>query len=313
MKPVYVSLIGFGQIGQMLFRKWSALPQIRVIAVTDPAYAGQDACKIAGAAGEEMIIQPELKTPAEVAVIATSSYPEDVLPLIQKCVALDMSVVTTCEELFYDRCDEVRRIAKDAEMRGIAVLAGGINPGYLMDFLPAILSGASMNVRSVTVERYQDASNRRTQFQRKIGAGLTMPEFEAAVNAGTLRHAGLMQSMKFLADVFGWELASMTEEFSPVTDDGIHIRGVRQLGSGKLADGREVITLDFLAAVGEPEPRDRIVIDGDPRLESCIKGGLNGDAGTCAVMTSLVRRVAACGQSGFLTMRDLPLFSGNGV
>ena len=313
MKPVYVSLIGFGQIGQMLFRKWAELPQIQVVSVADPAYAGQDANAIAGVSGEAMIVQPELKIFGEVAVIATSSDPEKVLPLIKKCVAEDMSVVTTCEELFYDKCDEVRRIAKDAEIRGIAVLAGGINPGFLMDFLPAVLSGASMNVRSVTVERYQDATSRRSQFQRKIGAGFTMAEFEAAVNAGTLRHAGLMQSLKFLADIFGWELASMTEEISPVTDDGVNVRGVRQLGIGTLADGREVIKLDFLAAVGESNPRDRIVIDGEPRLESTIAGGLHGDAGTCAVMTSLVRRIAACGQSGFLTLRDLPLFSGNGL
>lgn len=313
MKPVYVALIGFGQIGQMLYRKWAGLPQIEVISVADPAYAGQDATALAGVSGDPVIIDAELKKPAEVAVIATSSDPEQVLPIIKKCVSLDMSAVTTCENLFYDKCEEVRRIAKDAEMRGIAVLAGGINPGFLMDFLPAVLSGASMNVRSVTVERYQDAANRRTQFQRKIGAGLTMAEFEEAVNAGTLRHAGLMQSLKFLADVFGWELAAMSEEFSPVTDDGEHIRGVRQLGIGTLADGREVIRLDFLAAVGEANPRDRIVLDGEPRVESVISGGLNGDAGTCAVMTSLVRRVAACGQSGFLTLRDLPLFSGNGL
>ena len=313
MKPVYVSLIGFGQIGQLLYRKWAALPQIQVVSVADPAYAGQDANAVAGITGEAMIIHPELKMPGEVAVVATSSDPEQVLPIIKKCVSMDMSVVTTCEELFYDRCDEVRKIAKEAEARGIAVLAGGINPGFLMDFLPAVLSGASMNVRSVTVERYQDASSRRTQFQRKIGAGLSMAEFETAVNAGTLRHAGLMQSVNFLAAVFGWELASMTEEISPVTDDGVHIRGVRQVGTGTLADGREVIKLDFLAAVGEANPRDRIVIDGEPRIDSTISGGLHGDAGTCALMTSLVRRIAACGQAGFLTMRDLPLFSGNGL
>lgn len=314
MKPVYVSLIGFGQIGRMLYRKWAALPQIRVVSVVDPAFAGKDANELAEIPGENALtVLPEIKEPAEVAVIATSSDPEQVLPLIKKCVSLDMSAVTTCENLFYEKCDEVRRIAKEAEMRGIAVLAGGINPGFLMDYLPALLSGACMNVRAVTVERYQDASGRRTQFQRKIGAGLTMKEFEEAVQAGTLRHAGLMQSVRFLADVFGWELSSMTEEISPVTDDGEHIRGVRQLGIGTLADGREVIRLDFLAAVGEPDPRDRIVLDGDPRVESVISGGLNGDAGTCAVMTALVRRIAACGQSGFLTMRDLPLFSGNGL
>ena len=114
-------------------------------------------------------------------------------------------------------------------------------------------------------------------------------------------------------DALGWELAEVTEEISPVTDDGASARGVRQLGIGKLADGRTVIRLDFQAAVGEKEPRDRIVIEGEPRIESVIPGGLNGDAGTCAVITSLVRRVASCGQTGLLTLKDLPIFPGNGL
>lgn len=313
MNAIHVELIGFGQIGRMLFRKWADSGLIAVDKVVDPAFAGQDANILADRRGDPLKIVSEPVAGPELAVVTTRSRLDDVLPLVRRCVELEMSVVTSCEELFFDRSKAVREVADLAEKQSLAILACGINPGFLMDLLPAVLSGASMNIRSVTVERYQDASGRRTQFQKKIGAGLTVDAFAEAVNAGTLRHVGLTQSMNFLADALNWRLSELTEEISPVTDDGVHVRGVRQLGIGRLADGREAIRFDFLAAVGEKEPRDRIVIDGEPRIESVIPGGLNGDAGTCAVMTALVRRVAACGQTGLLSLKELPVFPGNGL
>ena len=313
MNAIHVELVGFGQIGRMLFRKWADSSLIRVEKVVDPAFAGKDANELAGISGEPLGIAAEPTPGAEIAVVVTSSRLDAVLPVIRRCVELEMSVVTSCEELFFDRSEAVREVAEFAEKQSLAILACGINPGFLMDLLPAVLSGASMNIRSVAVERYQDASRRRTQFQKKIGAGLTLDEFAAAVRAGTLRHVGLAQSMDFLADALGWTLDEVTEEISPVTDDGIRARGVRQLGIGKVAGGREVIRLDFQAAVGEKDVRDKIVIDGEPRIESVIPGGVGGDAGTCAVMTALVRRVAACGQTGLLSLKDLPVFPGNGL
>lgn len=313
MNAIHVELIGFGQIGRMLFRKWADGRLISVEKVVDPAFAGEDARKLAGLSGGPLEIAAEPVAGPELAVVTTTSRVDGVLPLIKRCVELEMSVVTSCEELFFDRSEAVREVADFAEKQSLAILACGINPGFLMDLLPTVLSGASMNIRSITVERYQDASDRRTQFQKKIGAGLSLDAFAEAVNAGTLRHVGLTESMRFLADALGWELAEITEEISPVTDNGAAARGVRQLGIGKLADGREAVRLDFQAAVGEPEPRDRIVIEGEPRIESVIPGGLNGDAGTCAVITSLVRRVASCGQTGLLTLKDLPIFPGNGL
>ncbi len=313
MKSVQVEIIGFGQIGQMLFRKWADGRLIRVTRVADPVFAGRKAVEVAGAADVPDIIIDSAPIPgAEIAVVTTSSELEEVLPVLEKCIDLGMSALTTCEEFFFDRSDPVRFLAEKAEKAELAVAGCGINPGFLMDFLPAVLSGCSMNIRSVTVERYQDASGRRNRFRKKIGAGLTMDAFQKEVQSGKLRHVGIVQSMNFLAAMLGWDLKELSEEISPVSDDGVHVRGVRQTGTGKKEDGCEVIRLDFLAAVGEKNPRDRIVIDGEPRIESVIPGGIHGDTGTCAVVTNLVRRLAASPLTGVVTLRDLVLFPGNG-
>ena len=50
----------------------------------------------------------------------------------------------------------------------------GVNPGFLMDYIPSVLSTVSQKVDRVIVTRIQDASTRRIPFQQKIGAGLTL-------------------------------------------------------------------------------------------------------------------------------------------
>ena len=94
---------------------------------------------------------------------------------------------------------------------GVVCFGTGVNPGYLMDFLPTALSGVCQDVK-----RVQDASARRIPFQQKIGAGLTLEEFEAKKSSGTLRHVGLPESVDFIADRLGWKLDRNVETLDPV-------------------------------------------------------------------------------------------------
>ncbi|GAH94574.1 unnamed protein product, partial [marine sediment metagenome] len=129
-------------------------------------------------------------------------------------------------------------------------------------------------MKKVEVWRVQDASVRRIPFQQKIGAGLTLEEFEAKKKNGTLGHVGLPESVDFIADRLGWKLDRNIETLEPViADKDINtgykpiskgmICGVQQVGRGFVGD-REVIALNFKAAVGEPESYDRVHIDGEP-------------------------------------------------
>jgi 4-hydroxy-tetrahydrodipicolinate reductase len=160
------------------------------------------------------------------------------------------------------------------------------------------MTAVCRKVESIKVSRIQDASVRRIPFQQKIGAGLTLDEFETKKQTGTLRHVGLAESVQMIAGRMGWKLDRTEDILTPVvaeqeiTTGYVPIKagmaaGVRQIGKGIVGD-REVITLEFVAAVGQANPADTVEITGDPPIKSVIPGGVNGDVATCAQLRPTV-------------------------
>jgi hypothetical protein len=139
------------------------------------------------------------------------------------------------------------------------------------------------------------------------------------VAEGSLRHVGLPESVHLLAAACGWELTRTEETIEPVMTDVEITGGYRPIAPGQAAgveqwgrgfvtggDGeREAITMQFRAAVGQPEPRDEVEIDGTPPIRSVIAGGVNGDIATCAVVLNAAPVVASA-PPGLHTMLDLP-------
>ena len=148
------------------------------------------------------------------------------------------------------------------EGQGRAILGTGVNPGFLMDAWPMAMSSVCQEVKRVRVVRVQDASPRRLPFQKKIGAGCTVEEFEELAAAGTLRHVGLTESIDMIAAGLNWQLSQVIESIEPViareqvntkylTIRKGQVAGVRQVGRG-LKDREELITLEFEAFVISP-------------------------------------------------------------
>ena len=54
-------------------------------------------------------------------------------------------------------------------------------------------------------------------------------------------------------------------------------------GARARAHGRTTLELRFLAAVGQPDPHDRIRIEGEPGIDLRIDGGVQGDVATAAI------------------------------
>jgi len=317
--------IGLGPLGQMMVRSAIARGTFRIVAAVDmdPAKIGKDLGEFCGIAKLGVPISGSLdeairgKSPQAAVVTTVSSLAAFESQVVQ-LAKVKLPIVSTCEELFYPwRTQPVLAMRIDQICRdgGIACVGTGVNPGYLMDFLPTVLTGLCQKVTGVRVWRIQDASVRRIPFQQKIGAGLTVQEFEARHKAGKLRHVGLPESVDFLAARLGWQLDRTTESLEPVMAErdittgykpiakGM-ARGVQQVGRGFVGNN-EVITLTFKAAVGEPESYEEIRIQGDPSFSSRIAGGINGDIATCAVTLNVVRSILKVGP-GLKTMADLP-------
>jgi 4-hydroxy-tetrahydrodipicolinate reductase len=262
-------------------------------------------------------------TVADVAIVTTFSDIDRVADQIAELAAARLPAVSTCEELSYPwatHTDTAARIDAVCREHGVACLGTGVNPGFLMDYLPAVLTGLCRRVRGVTVRRVQDAARRRVPFQQKIGAGLSPAEFERSVAAGSLRHVGLPESVHMLAAACGWELDRVEETIAPVIAESVVDGGYRPIAPGEAAGVEQwargfcspdagagpVVTLHFRAAVGEADPRDEIEIDGEPPIRSVIPAGVDGDLTTCAVVLNAAAVVAAA-SPGLHTMLDLPV------
>jgi len=260
-------------------------------------------------------------SPDPVAILTTVSTLAAISPQITACLNAGYHVVSTCEELAFPSHQNLKlshAIDETAKQNGRAVLGTGVNPGFMMDFLPQALTAVSHRVDRVVVERFQDASLRRLPFQKKVGGGLSVEEFAKRKKDGSLRHVGLEESMHLIAAQFGWELERTEDMIEPVVaqDDfqnsqtvipAGHCLGVSQTGRGYRM-GREVITLHFKASLGLPNPFDRIVIEGEPRIESVILGGISGDIATCSIALNACRTIRKL-SPGLKTMGEIPAIS----
>ncbi len=317
--------VGIGPIGQKIVKYAVERGCFNIVGAVDPDpdKAGKELGELCGIEPLGITVSSNLDDAikgksAEVAIVTTVSSIVSFESQIVELAKAKLHIVSTCEELFFPwntQPEVSRRIDEICRENGVVCLGTGVNPGYLMDFLPTVLTGVCRNVKKVEVWRVQDASVRRIPFQQKIGASLTLEEFEAKKKDGTLRHVGLPESVDFIADRLGWKLDRNVETLEPViADEDINTGykpiskgmacGVQQVGSGFVGD-REVITLNFRAAVGEPESYDQVRIDGEPVIQSRIAGGVNGDIATCAITLNAVRSVLEA-SPGLKTMGDIP-------
>ncbi len=323
---------GCGPIGCSVARFASQRPDIEIVGAIDidKSLVGRDFGEVAGLNKKlEIGISDEAdavlsQTKPDVVFLATVSSVKKVYPQLEQCAKAGANVVSTCEELSYPYRKEPRlstEIDKMAKANNITVLATGINPGFLMDAWPLFMAGVCQQVEQIRVVRVQDASPRRGPFQKKIGAGCTLEEFEERVAAGTLRHVGLAESVAMIASGLGWELDDIAESIEPivakspvktnfVTVEPGQAAGVRQVGKGTRAE-KDLIILEFEASVGAPQSYDAVYITGTPNMEVIIKGGTHGDIATAAMVVNSVHRVIQA-SPGLITMKDMPIISALG-
>ena len=325
---IRVAHYGLGPIGTGILRQVATRRGFKVVAGIDidPAKVGKDLGDIAGLdrrLGVKVMDDPAAairKSKPDVVMLCTRSALRAAMPQIETVLKLRVPIVSTTEELAYPYRTHrplARKIDTLAKRARVAVVGTGVNPGFVMDSLPIMLTGACERVDAVRVDRVQDAGIRRLPFQQKIGAGLTVEEFEARVAAGTVRHVGLTESIAMLADALGWKLDKITDTITPKVAEGqvaseyLTVRagqvcGLEQDGVGYGADGTPVITLHMEAYLGAPESYDAVTITGHPNLRSRVQGGFHGDVVTASIAVNTIPKVLEAAP-GLRTMRDMPL------
>ena len=325
--PISVLFFGLGPIGAAVVKQVASRKGFKIAGAVDidPAKLGRDLGDVIGA-GRNLKVRVTndavgaLKsTKPDVAVLCTSSSLKKVMPQIEAVLKARVPIVSTTEELSYPvgknraLAKKIDQLAKKAK---VAVLGTGVNPGFVMDALPIALSGVCERVDSIRIDRIQDARVRRLPFQQKIGSGLTTEQFQKKVDDETVRHVGLAESVTMIADAFGWKLDKVTDEIKPkiadktveseflAVDPG-YVCGIEQDGIG-WKNGKPIITLHMEAYLGAPESYDSVTIEGVPRIEQKITGGVHGDVATASITVNSIPKVLEA-QPGLRTMRDMAL------
>lgn len=348
-EPIRVAVVGLGPIGLRAAELVLERPALRLVAVADadPARAGRrlsellaaevpeppdgdpadhpDSARVPQPVGESSAVRVDAdgvealaRERPDAALICTSSSLAAVAPLLRAAAAAGANAVSPCEELLLPDLRHPELAAElDAEARraGVTFLGTGVNPGFVLDYLPAVLAAASRRVEGVRGLRVVDAGSRRRPLQRKVGAGLRPEEFERRAADGALGHVGMRESVALLGRALGFELDEIGQRTEPVIAERDletavvtvrrgEVAGIRNVGFGD-EKGRRRVRLELQMYVGAAEPRDELTLEGEPELRLAIAGGVPGDLATAAILVNWIPGVVRAAP-GLSTVLDLP-------
>ncbi|HDN75877.1 MAG TPA: dihydrodipicolinate reductase [Acidilobales archaeon] len=320
-----VVVYGVGHIGSLV-AKYAIKKGFEVVGAidTDPNKVGKDLGVLVGieerlgiivSSDAESVIK---SSRPDIVIHATSSWLDEVLPQIMIPVRYGIDVVSTCETLSYPyyRYPHLAELLDVYARRyGATILGTGINPGFLLDTLPALLTLPHINIDRVIARRFVNAGSRRYSFQYKIGLGLRPEEFRDKLARRELTgHVGYAESVMLMASIMNVKLDSVEEGQEPVIAGSNeylrtkyfeirpgHVKGIRGYGVGYVG-GREFIRIEFHAVVGSKD-YEEIEVLGEPRIK-WVSTGTPGDEGTVAVLLNLAPKVVEL-EPGLKTMADL--------
>jgi 4-hydroxy-tetrahydrodipicolinate reductase len=313
--------VGLEIVETLLTRPWAEL--VGVIDM-DADKAGKDVGRFLKTAHQTGIIvskHPDdvlSRTSPDVVTHATSSEMQTIYPQLVKMLEHEVNIISTAEELTYPFVkypETAQKLDDLAKSKKKVVLGTGVNPGFLLDTLPVVLSGVCQQVTSIRAERVVDAARMSLPFQRRSGAGLTTLEFERRVADTSVRHIGLPESIGLIALAMGWKVGEIQERIAPIVAEknleskflkvqaGL-VAGIRQVAKGIVA-GQELVVLDLRMYIGAQNPHDSILIEGVPSIDLTIKGGVQGDRATPAVVVNSIPRLESL-EPRLRTVIDLP-------
>lgn len=307
-----IAVVGLGPIGRSTLAYSLFRPGLELVAACDPApgLSGTPLDRIVAGAPSSIRVAPTLadfgRLPkGTVAILCTQSHIPQVAATVETLVRARLPVVASCEELVFPQWRHPEWAASiDALARenGVAVLGTGVNPGYVLDLLPAILSGVALRVDSLRLERVVDAATRRGPLQLKVGAGRSVEEFRSEAEAGRLGHVGLPESAALLCEVLRFGRPEITERLEPVVASAAIETPFVKIAAGRVAglDHRLVaqapggrIEITLVMALGAADPHDSIELAGEPPMKLRIDGGTPGDLATVAALLNAAPAMGA--------------------
>lgn len=320
---VPILLFGVGAIGAGVARALHCATEFELVAAVDadPAKVGKDLGEVLGEGHWGTLVRGDLGDVggARVALHTTGSFLPDVGEQIEALLAAGLHVVSSAEELAWPWLRHevlAEQLDRKARAAGRTVVGTGVNPGFVMDVLPLVMTHAVRNVRKVVIRRRVDTARRRRNLQIKTGAGMTVEGFAAEMAAGRMGHIGLAESLALVAAGLGWDVGPIEEALSPlISTHGVRsaelevpagrVSGLRQIMTARTDEARELV-LDLVMELGGGTDGDEVDIDADPPVRLRVEGGVSGDLATVATLINTAGRVLEAAP-GLRSALELPL------
>ena len=327
--PVEVVHFGLGTVGRAALRLCGTRRWIRSVGAVVGGNSSVEERIESGEIPAGMLITTDPdrlldQVRPEVALIATRSPVAEVKEDVMRCVRRGVSVVTSSEELAYpDVNDPAAAPEIDASCRrsGAAVVATGINPGFVFDVLPVVVAGASWDVNRVSVTRALDCSVFGQTVHRSLGVGYSPAGFEEAQEAGIIRgHIGFEESARVIAEVLGRRLDRFEERVRPLVADRPYQLAEYLVSPGETAgvvqdatgwvDGKPWLQFDLSLHVNPGsvgiQTRDHIRIEGENTIDVTIQPGTQSILTTSARLVNSIPAVLSAAPGLYTAAQLLP-------
>lgn len=325
-EKIRIVIYGLGPIGMLIARKLLEREDIEIAGCIEisPDKVGKDLGEVLGLENLNIKIVHDknaleflLEVKPDIVILATGTYLESIYPQIVKCIKAKANVISTSETLAYPwyRYSELATLIDEAAKRNdVAIIGTGVNPGFIFDTLPAFLTAVCSRVDYIEVIRSINASKRRYSFQKKIGLGLSLDEFEKMLREGKITgHVGYAESILLLSSLLNVKIDHIEERQEPIIaerplkTDFFNIEigrvcGVKGIGIGYVKD-KKFIRVKLVASV-DVDDYDEVIIKGDPPQRWKNELGTSGDIATAGMIINIIPKVLKA-PKGLITMKDL--------
>lgn len=264
---------------------------------------------------------------ADVVLIATCSFMSDIVEQALPALSVGKNVITIAEEAsfptkknkeFFDQLDKI------AKKNNVTILGTGINPGFMLDYLPISITTLMIKVNEVKIQRVVNYAKYGKSVWEHIGVGESIETFNAGCQSGELvLHVGLEQTTLMTAEALRLEVDEYTE-----TKEGIISKSVRKTEFGEIKPGevcgfkqqgilwknkKALITHEIIGLINPDKTEDEVEtgthiwLVGDPGVYVFVGGEIadEGGKGTYAHAVNSIPEVINA-KPGFITVLDLP-------
>jgi 2,4-diaminopentanoate dehydrogenase len=260
----------------------------------------------------------------DVVCVLTASNLHEITGPVEAAIRADADVIGIAETLSYPWASDAawaERIDGLAREHGVSVLGTGINPGFVLDALPIMLSSVCLRIDRIEASRVNDLSPFGPTVMKSQGVGTTVEQFEAGVADGSIvGHIGFHESIGLISYALGWEIDKIVETREPIVTSversTPHVRvapgdvcgcrhTARAYSSGELKI--ELIHPQQIHPELEgQETGDYITIVGDPTIHMANTPEIPGGKGTYASIGNYIPLIGSAAP-GIVTVVDMPL------